>query len=283
MIEVGAVLAPALFAGAVAIGVTVAIERLGGVVGGFLGTLPSTIVPAAIGIWAQSADQDAFAAAMCAAPAGMWLNALFLWLWRAVPPHLPELSLGLRLTAMTGIGLAGWAAGALGLVWGLDELRATGGSMVLVGTLATLAILVTGIAACWSTPPAPKGSKPVGLVTLLARGLLAAGAIGLSVWLAAVGGAVAAGVASVFPAIFLTTMVGLWLAQGEAVPSGAVGPMMLGSTSVAAYAVLAVFSLPLLGVALGSLVAWLACALGVTLPLTLWTRRRRALLASAAV
>ena len=39
--------------------------------------------------------------------------------------------------------------------------------------------------------------------------------------------------------IFLTTMVSLWLSQGEAVPSGAVGPMMLGASSVAVYALLA--------------------------------------------
>ncbi|MCP4793368.1 MAG: hypothetical protein GY882_08585 [Actinomycetia bacterium] len=39
-----------------------------------------------------------------------------------------------------------------------------------------------------------------------------------------------------FPAIFMTTMVGLWLSQGPDVPLGAAGPMLLGSTSVAVYA-----------------------------------------------
>jgi len=68
--------------------------------------------------------------------------------------------------------------------------------------------------------------------------------------------------------------VSLWLVQGEAVPAGAVGPMMLGSTSVAAYAVLAAFLLPAWGLWAGSLSAWLICALGITLPLTLWTRSR---------
>ena len=267
-------LGPALFAGGVAIGVTVAIERFGGVVGGFLGTLPSTIVPAAIGIHAQSVDTAAFAAAMCAAPAGMWLNAAFLWLWRAVPPRLPDTGLGVRLALMSSLGLAAWALGAVALVGGLLGLQAAGASMVLVGCLATLAILVTGVAACWSAPPAPRGSVAAGLGTLLARGGLAAAAIGGAVWLAAVGGSVAAGVASVFPAIFLTTMVSLWLVQGEAVPAGAVGPMMLGSTSVAAYAVLAAFLLPAWGLWAGSLSAWLICALGITLPLTLWTRSR---------
>jgi hypothetical protein len=47
---------------------------------------------------------------------------------------------------------------------------------------------------------------------------------------------VAGGIISTFPSIFLTTMFTLWLSQGNAVPCGAVGPMMLGSSSVSFYA-----------------------------------------------
>ena len=46
--------------------------------------------------------------------------------------------------------------------------------------------------------------------------------------IARLGGSIAAGVTAVFPAIFMTTMISLWLSQGEAVQVGAVGPMMLG-------------------------------------------------------
>ena len=41
----------ALFAGLVAILVTVAIEKFGGIIGGVLGTIPSTIIPAAAGVY----------------------------------------------------------------------------------------------------------------------------------------------------------------------------------------------------------------------------------------
>ena len=40
----------AVFAGLVAILVTVAIEKWGGIIGGILGTVPTTIIPAAAGI-----------------------------------------------------------------------------------------------------------------------------------------------------------------------------------------------------------------------------------------
>ena len=43
------ILVSALLAGVVATAVTVAIEKWGGLVGGLLGTVPSTIVPAGIG------------------------------------------------------------------------------------------------------------------------------------------------------------------------------------------------------------------------------------------
>ena len=40
-----------LFAGIVAILVTVSIEKFGGLIGGVLGTVPSTIIPAAAGVY----------------------------------------------------------------------------------------------------------------------------------------------------------------------------------------------------------------------------------------
>ena len=47
------ILAAALFAGIVAVLVTVAVEKWGGIVGGILGTLPTTIVPATIGMYLE--------------------------------------------------------------------------------------------------------------------------------------------------------------------------------------------------------------------------------------
>jgi len=114
----------------------------------------------------------------------------------------------------------------------------------------------------------------VGLVTLFARGLLAAVAIAGAVTLASVAGPLISGVASVFPAIFLTSMVSLWWSQGEAVQGGAVGPMMLGSTSVSAYALFAASLLPLFGVVWGSLMAWALAFVVITVPAFGWLQWR---------
>jgi hypothetical protein len=271
-----AILPAGLFAGIVAVLVTVAIERWGGRVGGVLGTMPTTIVPAALGIAAQTVSDAAFAQAINMAPAGMFLNALFLYLWRLVPPRLPQRwSLRARLAAMTALSLLSWALAATVVVLGVRRLAGVGLSLPLFGALTTVALAALGLAASARPIPAPRGRNRVGPLTLVARGALAAAAVGLAVWLASTGLGLLSGVASVFPAIFLTTMFSLWLAQGEAVPAGAVGPMMLGSTSVAAFCVAATYSFPLLGPAPGAALAWVLAVAAVTLPAGLWLGRRR--------
>ena len=264
----------ALFAGVVATAVTLAIEKWGGVVGGFLGTLPTTIVPAAIGVQMNLPQVERFEDAMFITPAGMFLNAGFLFLWRELPPRLPRWNLPARLAVMSLSSLVAWFVGAIALVRVTEWMRA-GWTMSCFGVATTTLLATVGVLACLRASPAPKGHRRVGPATLLARGLLAAGAIATSVWIAHLGSDLAAGVASVFPAIFLTAMVSLWVSQGEAVPAGAVGPMMLGSTSVATYALVASQSLPALGPALGSVVAWLVAAGCVTVPASLWLSRRR--------
>lgn len=267
---VWSVLWPALLAAGVAVLVTVAIERFGGIVGGILGTLPTTIVPASLGLW--DGDATAFASAMGVVPAGMLINALFLWLWRVLPRRLPPgQTLQVRLVWMTVLSLLVWAgaAGSLVLV-----LRAAGAFTWTLGLITAAGLVLAGVAATWTPRPAPRGTRRVGAGTLAMRGVLAGAAIGAAVLLKDVGGPVAAGMASVFPAIFVTTMVSLWLSQGEAVPSGAVGPMMLGSASVASFALLAAVIYPWTGAWLGVLVAWPLTIVTTTLPAFAWLRMR---------
>lgn len=271
-----AVLLPAIFAGLVAIAVTAAIERFGGVIGGFIGTLPTTIVPASIGIWWGAPDPAVARDALCAAPTGMLLNAGFLWLWRALPPRLPPGPLAARLVAMVALTLTAWSLGAVAVVSGTGWLRASGVSSPAIGVVSTGLIAALGVFACLGPRPAPSARSPVGVGALVARGLLAAVAIGVAVLVARSGDGLLAGVASTFPAIFLTAMVSLAWSHGDAMPAGAVGPMMLGSTAVAVYALLSAFALPAWEAPLGVLLPWLTAASTVTLPATLWLRARSA-------
>ncbi|MEY3211837.1 MAG: hypothetical protein RIT28_2318 [Pseudomonadota bacterium] len=271
------VLTSALFAGLVAVGATVAVERLGGRVGGVLATSPSTIIVAAAGVFVAAPTEAAFQAAMSATPAGMLLNALFLWLWRLLPPHLPAWGLGARLALMTTLSLSTWLVLAFGVLTTLGPIRAAGDTATLlkIGLGLTVAAIFLGLMTSRGAATTPSKPRPVPFGVLMARGLFAAMAVSVAVLWSRFGGPLAAGMASVFPVIFLTTMVSLWLSQGEAVQSGAVGPMMLGSTSVSAFTLLAAFALPAFGVVGGSVVSWLGAVCLVSLPAAAWVRRGR--------
>ena len=262
----------AVFAGVVASAVTVAIERFGGRVGGLLGTLPTTIVPASIGLWLQTNDVQAFQAAMDATPAGMLVNALFLFAWRVLPARLPSLPLKRMLVIMTFLTLGFWLLIAYPTVLIGNQFPLGGTLPFGLGAMGLL--LGVGVAGTFSSHPTPKGNQSVSWATLVLRGVFAATAVGMAVWIADVIGPVAAGLAAVFPAIFFTSMASLWLTQGHAVPAGAVGPMMLGSSSVGAYALYAHALFPVIGMWAGAVASWIAAVATTTLPAWWWLGRR---------
>jgi len=265
---------PIALAGVVAIAATVAIERLGGRLGGVLGTLPTTIVPASLGLAAVGSDASV-RDALATVPVGMLLNAGFLYLWRVVPARLPDTTLTVRLAAMTAISLLAWAIGAFAVVQLEAPLTAVGLTPAWQGVIASAVLMGAGLVACRDLPPAPKGKRKVAIPTLLMRGALAAAAIATALILSQVAGPVAAGMASVFPAIFLTAMASLWLSQGEAVPLGAVGPMMLGSSAVSVYALIGAVTLPLLGAGGGATAAWVLSVVGISVPAAMLLARKR--------
>lgn len=274
-----AVAVPAIFAGVVAILATIAVERLGGVAGGVLSSIPTTIVPAAIGIFGRNADPDGFRRAMAFVPLGILMNAGYLLLWRVIPARLgTHERLRHHLLAWTlALSLGIWllcAAAIVILNWWLEP---TAAQSLAIGCCAFCAGVALGIAANRTPHPAPRGTHRVGSVVLAVRGISAAAAIGCSILLARSGHPVASGIASVFPAIFTTIMIATWLAQGAHVPTGAVGPMALGTLSVSAYALLSTALFPALPIAPAALLCWILATAGISVPAYAylsWRRRR---------
>jgi hypothetical protein len=275
-----AIALPALFAGLVAILATVAVERLGGVSGGVLSSIPTTIVPAAIGIFQRSADTDSFRRAMAFVPVGILMNAGYLLLWRVIPAQLgTHERLRPRLLTWTVLlAIAIWLVAATSVVAINAWLEPSVPQSIVTGCIAFAAGIALGIAANRVPHPAPKGTHRVSARVLLMRGVAAAAAIAVSIVLARSGHPVASGIASVFPAIFTTIMIATWLAQGAHVPTGAVGPMALGTLSVSAYALLATALFPLMPVPLAAVLCWLLAIAAVSLPAYAylgWRRRQR--------
>ena len=264
-VALAGVLISAFIAGLAAILVTVAIEKWGGLHGGVLATVPSTIVPAAVGIWLAAGTVDEFQVAMAIVPIGLILNAGFLFLWRVVPPLIPEWKFGVRLTSITIVSLSIWGLFAGLSIQGFNFLTTAGIAPLTIGWLALVVGLIVGFGATIQHRPTPRGRNSVSLLTLLVRGMAAAASIGIAVWLAGLGNPLASGIMSIFPAIFTTSMVALGLAQGEAVPAGAIGPMMFGSQSVSLFALLVAICYPMtdstIGLVGASIGAWVGSVL----------------------
>ena len=106
------ILLSALFAGIVATLVTIAIEKFGGRTGGVLATIPTTIVPAALGMYTLSGETE-FAQSMSIVPVGMMVNAMFLLVWIHAPQRF-----GLSLIGTTILSLVVWMfIGSIGLIF----------------------------------------------------------------------------------------------------------------------------------------------------------------------
>ena len=263
------ILLSALFAGVVAVLVTLAIEKWGGIVGGVLGTLPTTIVPAAIGMYLEAGSED-LATSMSLIPFWMLLNALFVASWVVYPRINPQATLGKMIVVSLGF----WSFLAILMTISLSE-SLNYFSELSVGIAGFVCLVSLGLWMTWIPIKAPKGKNSVTKQVLLMRGLAAATAIGIAVQFASMGLPIVAGLASVFPAIFLTTMVALWIAQGADVPTGAAGPMMLGGSSVGMYSLIAPYALPKYGIYIGSATCWFVSVLLTSFPAYAWLSWRK--------
>ena len=261
-----------IFAGLVAILVTVAIEKFGGFVGGVLGTVPSTIIPAAAGVYALEGDES-LTASMSVVPIGMLINGVFLGVWIILPKYIASDRLKLPITVV--VSLLTWAVMALLSLIIAREVTDDTISEMTLGTIGLVLLAILAIMFNLSNRAAPKGLNKVPIIILSIRGIAAGLAIAACLVLAEIGLPFVAGLASAFPAIFLTSMVALWLSQGPQVPQGAAAPMMLGGASVSVYALLAMWSLPSFGIFIGSIIAWFGAVGLWTIPAFLLLRKHR--------
>jgi len=266
------VIISAVFAGVVAIAVTIAIERWGGVIGGILGTIPSTIVPASVGMYLISTSEE-FLESMAIIPFGMMLNAMFLGVWLILPSRFSNIENLLMKTTI--LSVAFWALAGSLLFFALASAALSALSPQSLAGLGFCGVFFVALYFNLKQVPAPAGHRKVSIRTLLVRGLMAATAIGIAVMLSHLHQPFLAGLASVFPAIFLTTMVALWHAQGPLVPKGAAGPMMLGGMSVAVYALIAMAIFPKYGPWYGAVISWVGAILLWSIPAFLALRKFR--------
>ena len=257
----------ALLAGVVAILVTLAIERWGGLTGGLLGTMPSTIVPAAAGMY-LAGDEQLLVLSLIIVPYGMLINSLFLGVWIVFPPYIESMKKPLFITTLSSLVV--WVLTGFAILFGVQYAVDEGVNPVRVALFGLLALIVL---AAWMNGIIVKHRKENNPLhsPFLSFEVALRVAIGMQFGFQAQG-AFVAGLAAVFPAI--SHQHGRTLALSRLDGSrGAAGPMALGGVSVAIYAIVAIYSL-LVGVYTGSIIAWSASVIGWSLPAYLVLKSR---------
>jgi hypothetical protein len=221
---------------------TVVTERMGTKVGAVVTTLPSSAV---VAFWFIAVEQGADFASQTAVviPAEMGINVVFLGIFVAMSRR------GLPVALAASLG--GWTA--LSTVLYLSDI----GNLFV--SWAVFLALIAGTTVWlrsshrFSQQPGKVLHYTMGELTF--RGLFAGLMISASVVGAAMGGPVVAGILSVFPAIFTSTMVILYLRQGREF-TGAVGTIMVvSSTNVVVYTTVVHFAYPGMGLVWGTMIA----------------------------
>ncbi|MBS3816890.1 MAG: DUF3147 family protein [Candidatus Thermoplasmatota archaeon] len=244
------IVAPFVLSALIVIVITVIAENYGTKLGGILGTLPSTIVIAFVFI-ALNRGNDFASESASVVPAEMGINILFLFTFAV---------LAYRRTAETvTISLVIWSV--LSSLLYFTELNH------IYISLFAYAVLMIGSFLILEKKVKIRSVGKVDIEytpkKIAFRGVIAGTVIAISVFLSNIN-PVLSGIFSVFPAIFLSTMLIFTREHGPKFVGGSAKSMIFGTPSVVSYAVAVHFLYPRVGILFGSVGAYLVSLMVVS-------------------
>ncbi len=236
------VIIPFTLSALIVVMITVIAERYGTKVGGIIGTLPSTIVIAFIFI---SLNRGLIFASQSAVvvPAEMGINILFLFFFTMLVKR--------SLLIAACISLLLWFL--MSFILYLTDLD----NIYLSITVFGLLLFFSFVSLEKFLKVKSAGSVKVKYTPrkIVLRGILAGVVITVSVLLSNVG-AVISGIFSVFPAIFLSTMLISAHEHGPEFVGGMAKAMIIGTLSTTSYAVAISFLYPMVDIIWGTIIAY---------------------------
>ena len=251
---------PFLLSAVVVILVTIIAEKYGTKTGGVIGTLPSTIIIAFLFI-ALDKGVNFAADSVAVVPAEMGVNLIFLLLFALLSQR--------KITvALTG-SLLGWTM--LTIVIYYTNLTSIIISIAVYLICFLFAFLILDKKKKITSQDTIKVHYTP--LKLLSRSLIAGTVIAIAVSFSNVG-VILSGIFSVFPAIFLSTMLISMREHGAQFTGAMAKGMIYGSPSVVSYAVGIYFLYPLSGILMGTIGAFLL-ALAVTFVLFILRKKIR--------
>ena len=233
---------PFLLSAIVVVIITFAAERYGTKAGGIIGTLPSTMVVAFILI-AINNGIDIASNAVAVVPAEMGINIVFL----LIAALLSRRSLLLAIATALSV----WAM--LSSVILFIDLKD-----IFLSLLIYVLLMVPSFLFLEFFKKTRSGRRVKIKYTpskILMRGLLAGTVVAIAVSLANIGASLS-GIFSVFPAIFLSTMVIFVMEHGPDFAGAMAKSMIFGTPTIVAYATSIYFLYPSIGIAWGTIASY---------------------------
>ena len=233
---------PFFLSAAVVIIIMLVAEKYGTKTGGILGTLRSTIIVAYIFI-ALNKDVSFASDSVAVVPAEIGINLIFLFIFAVLVKKSIYIAFIVSFVVWTSLSFILWAINLKNIYISLSIFFL---SMIFTFFTIEKIIKIKSI-----------GQKIVHytFTKITLRGLLAGTIITITVLLSNVG-EVIAGIISVFLAIISSTMIISYYDHGADFASGLAKSMIIGSCSVASYAVSIHFLYPLYGIILGSIIGF---------------------------
>jgi uncharacterized membrane protein (GlpM family) len=238
--------------------ITIIAERYGTKTGGVIGTLPSTIIIAFLFIALDKGVQFA-SESVAIVPAEMGINLIFLLIFALLSQRKIFIALTTSLGAWT----------ILTILLFYSNLTSIFISLVLFVLCFALTFLILDKKKKITSHSTIEVHYTA--LKLLGRSIIAGTVIAIAVTFSNVG-VILSGIFSVFPAIFLSTMIISLQEHGPHFTSAMAKGMIYGSPSVVSYAIGIYFFYPLSGILLGTIGAFL---IGLSVSLILFTLRKK--------
>ena len=222
--------------------ITIIAERYGTKVGGIIGTLPSTIVIAFVFI-ALNKDVYFASRSVVVVPAEMGINVVFLFLLSLLSYRSTYLAIVISLTVWVLLS---------SLLFILDVQNIFISLAMYIIALVFTFIVLERVKEIPSTYSIDVHYTPTKIIF---RGLLAGTIIAIAVSLSNIGAAIS-GIFSVFPVIFLSTMLISIREHGPDFAGGIAKSMIFGTPSILAYVTAIYFLYPACGIFFGTIYAF---------------------------
>eukprot|EP00928_Gymnodinium_smaydae_P072573 TRINITY_DN55913_c0_g1_i1.p1 TRINITY_DN55913_c0_g1~~TRINITY_DN55913_c0_g1_i1.p1 ORF type:complete len:336 (+),score=28.79 TRINITY_DN55913_c0_g1_i1:70-1008(+) len=247
------------------------VEKLGGLVGSVLGTVPHVAVVGSVGFIVQTATEQDFEVAMLSMPMGLLCNSLLLLTIRITSwcPLLRRDSFQswkhLRLPICFVAGLCSYASGValVMLVFRPKSRSLWTVRLVAIAAFAAQFLIGVLVVLCFSAPAQASQRPRSSWLVLLGRAVVTFCTFFAAVAIAEAVPALA-GILANLPIISGAIIIMLWRSQGEELTMACMGPMILGMLSASAYAIISSRLMIVMHPAGGAITSWFASVVSIT-------------------